>query len=145
MARELLGMARDPNVSDPVKLAAIRDALDRAGLKPATTVDLEVSTKPWEAVFEGISKVVAGPRDPEATLAELPELDTATESESDEIVGEFDDDEIQDDLPRIQQRRKSENAEIVDVEIVDAGYTDAPMTNGSRTTTPDPDDSSRSV
>ena len=76
-------------------------------LKPATTVDLEVSTKPWEAVFEGISKVVAGPRDPEATLAELPELDTATESESDEIVGEFDDDEIQDDLPRIQQRRKS--------------------------------------
>ena len=145
MARELLGMATDPNVSDPVKLAAIRDALDRAGLKPATTVDLEVSTKPWEAVFEGISKVVAGPRDPEATLAELPELDTATESESDEIVGEFDDDEIQDDLPRIQQRRKSENAEIVDVEIVDAGYTDAPMTNGSRTTTPDPDDSSRSV
>ena len=34
---------------------------------------------------------------------------------------------------------------IVDVEIVDAGYTDAPMTNGSRTTTPDDPDSSRSV
>ena len=62
MARELLGMATDPNVSDSVKITAIRDALDRAGLKPVTAVDLEVSTKPWEKVFEGVSKVVAGPR-----------------------------------------------------------------------------------
>ena len=62
MARELLGMATDPNVSDSVKIVAIRDALDRAGLKPVTAVDLEISTKPWEKVFEGISKVVAGPR-----------------------------------------------------------------------------------
>jgi hypothetical protein len=46
LARELRGMATDPNVSDSVKLAAIRDELDRAGLKPTTTVDLEVSTKP---------------------------------------------------------------------------------------------------
>ena len=35
----------------------------------------------------------------------------------DEIVGEFDDDEIDDDLPRIQRQRESESADIIDVEI----------------------------
>ena len=65
---------------DPVKLAAIRDALDRAGLKPITAVDLEVSTKPWEAVFEGISKVVAGPRDPEALAIEGDMIDEPTDT-----------------------------------------------------------------
>ena len=63
MARELLGMATDPNVSDPVKLAAIRDALDRAGLKPATIVDLELNAKPWESVFEEITEILSGPRE----------------------------------------------------------------------------------
>ena len=120
--------------------------MDRSGLAAKNAVSVEVGiTKPWEAVFEGISKVVAGPRDPEATTAELPELDAATEFADDEIVGEIDDDEIEDDLPRFQKQRESENAEIVDVEIVDAGYTDAPMTTGSGTATPDGDDSSRSV
>ena len=47
--------------SDPVKLAVIRDALDRAGLKPATIVDLELNAKPWESVFEGIIGILFGP------------------------------------------------------------------------------------
>ena len=32
LARQLLNMTSDPNVADPVKLAAIKDALDRSGL-----------------------------------------------------------------------------------------------------------------
>ena len=164
-------------------------ALDRAGLKPITTVDLEVSTKPWEQVFEGIAKVVAGPRDPEhppalenssldatesenadeivgeidddeidddldistkpwesvfegiskivsgprdpanpAALADESESPAIESGESDEILGEFDDDEIDDDLPRFQPQRESGSDQIVDVEIVNPdGYTDAIM------------------
>ena len=97
-----------------------------------STVGVEISTKLWETVFEEISKVVAGPRDPADALAELPELDAGKDAD-DEIVGEFDDDGVEDDLPRIQEQRESESADVIDVEIVDAGYTDAPMTIGSGT------------
>ncbi|MFN6553760.1 hypothetical protein ACP6C7_29100 [Mycolicibacterium septicum] len=38
MAKELLGMAIDPTMSPAVKLSAIKDALDRGGLKPTETV-----------------------------------------------------------------------------------------------------------
>ena len=154
MARELLGMATDPNVSDSVKLAAIRDALDRAGLKPVTAVDLEISTKPWEKVFEGVSKVVAGPRYSENRPAiEGGILDEATdkssaESENEVVVGEFDDDEIDDDpyLTGIQQQRESteNDADVIDVEIegIDPErYTD---TMSDQPTTPDQDGSSLS-
>ena len=54
MAKELLKMATDDNVSDAIKLAAIRDALDRAGLKAPAQVEIEVGTKPWEGLAEGI-------------------------------------------------------------------------------------------
>ena len=123
-------MTTDPNVADPVKLAAIKDALDRSGIQAKTAVSVEVSTKPFELVFDSI---VAGPRDPTTppALAELPESDNAAiESESDEIVGEIDDDEIDDDLPRLQRDRES--ADVVDVEVVDTGYTD----DSPGTTTP---------
>ena len=143
MARELLGMATDPNVSDSVKLAAIRDALDRAGLKPITTVDLEVSTKPWEKVFEGVSKVVAEPRYSDDTLAiERGSLEDSTdnhvsESGDDVIVGEFDDDVIEDDLLDVQPQRES--ADIIDVEIegIDPSYNDTGMSTGLGTAYPD--------
>ncbi len=49
-------MTTDPNVADPVKLAAIKDALDRSELAAKNAVSVEVAiTKPWKAVFEGIS------------------------------------------------------------------------------------------
>jgi hypothetical protein len=54
MAHELLKMAVDVNVSDAVKLAAIRDALDRAGLSAKTAVSLEVGRRPFEVIFDDI-------------------------------------------------------------------------------------------
>ena len=141
MARELLGMATDPNVSDSVKITAIRDALDRAGLKPVTAVDLDISTKPWERVFD---RIAAGPREP-ALAIEGGILDDGTDtpvSESGEdevVVGEIDDDDI-DDYP-LRFQRESESAEFVDVEIVAADYSDADHGPGSGTAYRDQDQS----
>ncbi len=55
MARELLKMAIDESVSDAVKLAAIRDALDRAGLSAKTAVSVEVGRRPFEEIFDDIA------------------------------------------------------------------------------------------
>jgi hypothetical protein len=54
MAKELLGMATGAE-SEAVKLNAIRDALDRAGLGAKTEVSVEV--KPWEQLMGDISGV----------------------------------------------------------------------------------------
>ena len=43
-ARQLLNMTTDPNIADPVKLDAIKDALDSSGIQAKTTVSVEVST-----------------------------------------------------------------------------------------------------
>jgi len=66
LARQLLNMTTDPNVADPVKLAAIKDALDRSGLAAKTVVSVEVRVKPFERVFDSI---VAEPRDAQPALA----------------------------------------------------------------------------
>ncbi|WP_280300854.1 hypothetical protein [Nocardia neocaledoniensis] len=56
MAEKLLGIATDDAAPYPVKLAAIKDALDRAGVSAKTAVEVEVNLKPWEKVFEKISR-----------------------------------------------------------------------------------------
>jgi hypothetical protein len=56
MAKELLGMATGAE-SEAVKLNAIRDALDRAGLGAKTEVSVEV--KPWEQLLGDISGVAS--------------------------------------------------------------------------------------
>lgn len=56
MAKELLHIAVDDDAPPAVKLNAIKDALDRAGLSPKQSVELEVGPlKPWEAALEGIT------------------------------------------------------------------------------------------
>lgn len=63
MACELLKMATDENVADSVKLAAIRDALDRAGLAAKTAVDVEMGPlKPWEQIMCGLTEIESGSR-----------------------------------------------------------------------------------
>lgn len=51
MARELLGLATGA-ASETVKLAAIKDALDRGGLIAPRTIEVEVTARPWEKVIE---------------------------------------------------------------------------------------------
>jgi hypothetical protein len=64
MAKALLKMASDENVSESVRLSAIKDALDRSGLGARTAVDVEVSVAPWEAVMEEVAgSVVSGSRE----------------------------------------------------------------------------------
>jgi hypothetical protein len=55
MACALLKMATADNVADSVKLAAIRDALDRAGLAAKNAVEVELGPpKPYEVILETI-------------------------------------------------------------------------------------------
>ena len=149
LARQLLNMTSDPNVADPVKLAAIKDALDRGGVSAKTTVSVEVSTKPFELVFDPI---IAGPRDNHRSEATDSEIEAGTalaiEGEIDaEIIDSDDGDpsfgldavEIQDadvivlatgeSLSRSQQEFAAE-------------YTDAPMNPSPGPIAPDPYDSS---
>ena len=79
MARELLSMATDDHVADSVKLAAIRDALDRAGLSAKTAVEVEVGPpKPYEAI--------------------LTRIETTTRDEYRRSIGRHDDSSIEDDV-----------------------------------------------
>ena len=51
MARELLGMAMDENITENLRLNAIRDALDRGGVIGKTTVDVSVTAAPYERML----------------------------------------------------------------------------------------------
>jgi hypothetical protein len=52
LVQRLLSFAIDGNVSDPVALQAIHDALDRAGMKPG--IDVDVTLKPYQTIFEAM-------------------------------------------------------------------------------------------
>jgi len=88
MARELLKMALDDNVSDSVKLTAIRDALDRAGL--AAKTEIEISAKPYEMIFETLE---GGKRDEYRKMLGIETAAEATGADLARYVGM----EVQDD------------------------------------------------
>ncbi|MDO3398678.1 hypothetical protein QWI29_01415 [Mycolicibacterium neoaurum] len=73
VARELLGLATGAE-SEAVKLNAIRDVLDRAGLGAKTQVSLEV--KPWEQLLGDITGVAAISRAEHRAQQGRPVLDT---------------------------------------------------------------------
>ncbi|MFT3663316.1 MAG: hypothetical protein QM809_18710 [Gordonia sp. (in: high G+C Gram-positive bacteria)] len=52
MAKELLKIAVSDDAPDSVKLSAIKDALDRAGLSAKTAVEVSVDPKPFEQVLD---------------------------------------------------------------------------------------------
>lgn len=57
MAKQLLGIAESAE-SEAVKLAAVRDALDRAGLKPPTQVEVgPKAPEPWEQLLGDVAHV----------------------------------------------------------------------------------------
>lgn len=76
MAAELLKIATDKKVPYPVRLTAIRDALDRAGV--SRNIEISLGVKKWESIAEEILLDIETepiPDDPD----ELPALPAASE------------------------------------------------------------------
>ncbi|MDQ1202706.1 hypothetical protein QE449_003324 [Rhodococcus sp. SORGH_AS303] len=88
MAKELLGIADDESTPPAVRLAAIRDALDRTGVSAKTAVEVTVGpAEPWEQVFQGLvggsraeSRAARGVEDPDA--GEIIDADWLPEDDS---------------------------------------------------------------
>ena len=76
-ARFLLDMAADTTIPEGVRLAAIKDALDRGGLGVRQAMDIEVTAKPYEKVFDRVMSgspepiIVDGEADPEVEPGSL--------------------------------------------------------------------------
>ncbi|MGC5023231.1 hypothetical protein ACLQ3K_00630 [Tsukamurella sp. DT100] len=62
VAKELQKLAVSDDAPDNVKLAAIKDALDRAGLTSKTAVEVSVDPKPFEQLLSGLAGVSGGSR-----------------------------------------------------------------------------------
>ena len=57
LVQALLAIALDEEQPAPVRLAALRDALDRAGLKSSDKVELQHSMKQWESILTEVVRV----------------------------------------------------------------------------------------
>lgn len=77
LAMELLGIATSAE-SEAVRLAATKDALDRAGLSAKTQVEVDVGIRPFEKVFDGIAPISRAESRRRRGLPDMPALDPAT-------------------------------------------------------------------
>ena len=77
----LLKIAEDEKTPPPVRLAAIRDVLDRAGV--TVRQEVEVTVQPWQQIIDGIVAEV-----PDAALRGRSALERATHQPGDWIPGE---------------------------------------------------------
>lgn len=63
LAKELINVALDdPDIPPAVKLAALRDALSRAGISEKTAVEVSVDPKPFEQLLSGMATLTGGSR-----------------------------------------------------------------------------------
>lgn len=106
MAKALLGIATSAE-SESVKLKAITEALDRAGLstKQAVEIDAQLTIKPWEQILSGVAPLT---RDESRARRGLPSGAQTPASASDDL----------DALAAIDLVRMSQDANVIDAEVV---------------------------
>lgn len=131
MAKQLLKIA-DSAESEAVRLAAVKDALDRAGLKAPDKVDVEVGVRPWESLADKIVGIGTLTREESRARRGISEP-AALDSQPHEHGHES---------PQNERTSAPSDGEIVDAEIVDEppadrGYRAGPTYRG------DADDNSR--
>lgn len=114
MAKELLGIATNSDAPPAVKLAAIRDALDRAGLSAKTAVDINVGPTP---AFETI-------------LADM--VSGGSRAESRARRG------VQDEASDPQNDWIAEELHIIDAEVIEEDNKPTPPTPAPAQPTPTP-------
>jgi hypothetical protein len=137
MAKELLGIATDGQ-SEAVKLNAIRDALDCAGLGAKTEVSVEV--KPWEQLMGDIAGVATISRAEHRAQQGRPILDTAA------LAGAIDAEVVEPDDESAPERgpEPPEN-EMRDPEGYDDGDGDMPTGGGGLMTLEDAAEAERTA
>lgn len=87
MAKELLKIAVSDDAPDGVKLAAIKDALDRAGLSAKTAVEVQVGpSKPFEEILTAM--MTGGSRAESRARRGLADVSQAPDAEADWIEAE---------------------------------------------------------
>lgn len=109
LVQRLLGMALDGDTPDHVALAAIRDALDRAGLGAKQAVEVEVTKAPYEELLSDVLHVTRAQHE---ALKHGEPLSSA--------------------LPRALHAPPDPGSAVIDAEVVEPPAEDAPASHPER-------------